>query len=83
MWYVLPDKWILAQRFEIPMIQQTEHMKLKKKEDQSVDVSVLPRMGNKILTEGREEGERKKFAGSGMGGDRDDRLRGRKLIRSM
>jgi hypothetical protein len=29
-------------------------MKLKKKEDQSVDASVLLRMGNKILTGGRE-----------------------------
>jgi hypothetical protein len=29
-------------------------MKLKKKEDQRVDASVLLRRGNKILTEGRE-----------------------------
>jgi hypothetical protein len=45
-------------------------MKLKKKEDQSVDASVLRRRGNKIIMEdrgweglnfgGREEGKRKK-----------------------
>ena len=42
-------KWILAKKFRIPKIQFTDHMKLKK-EDQSVDASVL-RWGNKILTE--------------------------------
>jgi hypothetical protein len=36
--------------FEIPKIQFTDHMKPKKKEDQSVDASVLLRRGNKILT---------------------------------
>ena len=35
--------------FRIPKIQFTDHMKLKKKEDQSVDASVLLRSGNKIL----------------------------------
>jgi hypothetical protein len=35
--YVLTDKWILAQKFGIPKIQFTEHMKPKKKEDQNVD----------------------------------------------
>jgi hypothetical protein len=35
------------------MIQPTDHMKLKKMEDQSVDASVLPRRGNKIITGGR------------------------------
>jgi hypothetical protein len=33
-WYTLIDKWILAQKFGIPKIQFTDHMKLKKKEDQ-------------------------------------------------
>ena len=33
-------KWILAKKFRIPNIQFTDHMKLKK-EDQSVDASVL------------------------------------------
>lgn len=36
----------------ISKIQSTEHRKLKKKEDQNVDASVLLRRGNKILTGG-------------------------------
>ena len=47
-WYVLTDKWILAQKFRIPKIQFTDHMKLKKKEDQSVDTSFLLIRGDKI-----------------------------------
>ena len=39
--YVVTDKWILAQNFRLPKIQFTDHMKLKKKEDQSVDTLVL------------------------------------------
>jgi hypothetical protein len=46
---------ILAQELRIPKIQFTDHMKLKKKEDQSLDTSVLFRKGNKILTEGTSE----------------------------
>jgi hypothetical protein len=46
---VLTGKWILAQKLQIHKIQFTEHTKLKKKEDQSVDASVLLRRGNKIL----------------------------------
>jgi hypothetical protein len=46
--FVLTDKWILAQKLGIPQIQFTVHLKLKKKEDQSVDTSVLLRRGNKI-----------------------------------
>jgi hypothetical protein len=38
-WYVLTIKCILAQKLRIPKIQFTNHMKLKKKEDQSVDPS--------------------------------------------
>ena len=38
----------------IPTIQLTDHMKLKKKEDHSVEVSVLLRRGNKIITECRK-----------------------------
>jgi hypothetical protein len=30
------DKWILAQKLRLPKIQVAKHMKLKKKEDQSV-----------------------------------------------
>jgi hypothetical protein len=54
-WYVLTDKWILAQKFGIPKIQFTDHMKLKKKKDQNVDASVLLRRMNKILTGGNME----------------------------
>ena len=68
------------------MIQLTDHFKFKKKEDQSVDASVLLRRGNKIITGGQEglgrkrgEGKEKKGAGSGVGGDRGDVQRFRKL----
>ena len=54
-WYVLTDKWILTQKLRIPKIQFTEHMKVKKKEDQSVDASVLLRRGDKIPTGGDTE----------------------------
>ena len=37
----------------MPTIQLTDHMKLKKKEDQWVDASVLLRRGNKIITGGK------------------------------
>ena len=53
--YVLTDKWILSQNLRIPKIQFTDHMKLKKKEDQSVDTSVLLRRGNKIPMGGDTE----------------------------
>jgi len=46
-WYALTDKWILVQEFELPKIQSTDHMKLKKKDDQSEDASVLLKRGNK------------------------------------
>jgi hypothetical protein len=38
-WYVLSDKWIVAQKLSIVRykIQFAKHMKLKKNEDQSVD----------------------------------------------
>ena len=48
-WYALTDKQILAPKLGIPKVQFTDHMKLKKKEDHSVDVSVLLRRGNRIL----------------------------------
>jgi hypothetical protein len=50
-WNALTDKWILAQKIRIPKIQFTNHMELKKKEDQSVDTSILLSRGNKILME--------------------------------
>jgi hypothetical protein len=36
----LTDKWILSQKLRIPKIQFTNDMKLKKKEDHSVDTSI-------------------------------------------
>ena len=47
--------WLLSQKFGIPKMQFTDHMKLKKKEDQSVDTSVLLRRGIKIPMEGDTE----------------------------
>jgi hypothetical protein len=44
-----------AQKLGRPKIQFTNHMKLKKKEDQSVDTSLLLRTGNKIPIEGVTE----------------------------
>jgi hypothetical protein len=63
---------ILAQNLRIPTIQVTDHMKLNKKEDQSVDASVLLRRGNKIITggRGREGPGQEKRGGGEMGQDR-------------
>jgi hypothetical protein len=44
--------WILAQKRRIPKIHFLKHMKIKMKEDQSVDTLFLLRMGNKIPMEG-------------------------------
>jgi hypothetical protein len=41
----------ISQKFGIPKIKFTIHMKLKKKEDQSVDNLIFLRRGNKIPTE--------------------------------
>ena len=54
-WYALTDKWILAQKLRIFKIQFEKHMKLKKKEDQSVNILLLFRMGNKLPMEGVTE----------------------------
>jgi hypothetical protein len=54
-WYALTDKSTLAQKLGIPKIQFTDHMKLKKKDDQNVGASVLLRKGNKMLKEGNME----------------------------
>ena len=51
---VLTDKWLLSQKFRIPKIQLTDHMKPNKK-DQNVDASVLFRRVKKILTGGNME----------------------------
>jgi hypothetical protein len=70
------------------MIQLTGHMKLKRKEDQRVDASVLLSSGNKIIkgSKGWEGLERKRRRGeeeSGMGGDVGDVQRVRKLNRDV
>ena len=41
-WYTLTDKWILAQKLRLPKIQFTDHMKVKKKEEQSMDTLFSP-----------------------------------------
>ena len=53
--YALTDKWVLSQNLILPKIQFTDHMKLKKKEEQSMDDSVLLKMRNKILKGGSTE----------------------------
>jgi hypothetical protein len=35
------NKWILTQNFTMPMIQPTDYMECRRKEDQGVDASVL------------------------------------------
>ena len=43
---------LITQKLRLPKIQFVKHMKLKKKEDQRVYTSFLPRMENKIPMEG-------------------------------
>jgi hypothetical protein len=51
---------------KIPTVQLTDHMKLKRKEDQRVDASVLLRRGNKRIKRSRGwEGLGKKRRGGG------------------
>jgi hypothetical protein len=52
---VCTDKGISNQKLRISTIQFTNHMKLKKKEDQSVDTLILLRWGNKLPMEGVAE----------------------------
>jgi hypothetical protein len=49
-WYGLTDKWILAKKYRIPLIQSTDSKKLNKKECLSEDASVSLRRRNKIVT---------------------------------
>jgi hypothetical protein len=35
-WYALTDKWILTPKLTMLMIQLTDHMELRKKEDQGL-----------------------------------------------
>jgi hypothetical protein len=72
-WYVLTDKRILGKECGIPTIQLTDHIKLKRKEDQRMDASVLLRRGTIYFKgsksgrdlRGREEGEGKKGQSQG------------------
>jgi hypothetical protein len=52
---ILTDKRLLAQKLRKPKIKFANNMKLKKKEDQSVDTWFLFRMGNKIPMNGVTE----------------------------
>ena len=56
-WYVLSDKWVLTEKLRIPKIQFTVHIKVKKKEDQSVGASVFLGRGNKN-THSRKYGDK-------------------------
>ena len=80
-WYVLTDKWILAQQLRIPMIQLTKHMKFNKKEGQSTEASNPLRRGNKIIIGGRgREGSRWERGEEGKKGSRT--RYGRRQVRS-
>jgi hypothetical protein len=46
---------MLSQELQIPKIKLTGHIKLKKEEDQSVDISVLLRRGDKMPMGGDRE----------------------------
>jgi hypothetical protein len=47
--------WILASKVRIPKKQFAKHKKIKKNEDQIVDILFLLKMGNKIPMEGVTE----------------------------
>jgi len=55
-WYVLTNKWILAQKLTMHMIQPTDHMEHRSKQDHVVDASVLHRGGNRTIVGGGERG---------------------------
>ena len=78
-WCVLIDKWILAKKFRIPMIQLTDYRKLNKKEGPSVVISNPLRSRNKIIMGGRE----RDMGGRGDGGKGEqDQVLGRRQERS-
>jgi hypothetical protein len=54
----------------IPTIQFLDYMKPKKKEDQSVDVSVILRIGNQIIMGGRGSAGSGRERGRGGKGER-------------
>ena len=53
---MLTDKWTLAKKFRIPMIQLTNHVKLKKKEGPIENALIPFKTGIKITIEIRREG---------------------------
>ena len=53
--YALTVPWILALKLRIPKIQFAKHKKIKKEEDQCVDISFLLRIRNKLPNEGVTE----------------------------
>ena len=58
-WHVLNDKWILAKRYRISMVEPKDRMKFNKKEGSSQDASISLRRGNKLMMGGRRrEGPR-------------------------
>jgi hypothetical protein len=73
-WHALTDKWILSQRLRIPKTQFTDHINLKKKEDQNLQSFLEGGAKYSLEVEsgrnlgGREEGKERKGSGSGMGG---------------
>jgi hypothetical protein len=84
--YIFTDMWILAQKLRIPTIQLEDHMKLNKKEGQSVNALSPLKRGNKIIIEGRgNEGsgwERGEEGKQGMERDRRAVQRTRKMNRN-
>jgi hypothetical protein len=64
------DKYILGKECGIPTLQLTDHMKLKRKENQRVDTLVLLRRGSKIIkgNRGWEKLGRKRRGGGGKEG---------------
>ena len=57
----------------MPMIQPTDHMELRRKEDQDVDASVLHRGWNRMILGAWREGEPGRE--SGIGVKKGDRIR--------
>jgi hypothetical protein len=84
--------WRLDQKLRISTVQFTDHVKLKKNKDQSVDASILLRRKNKIITGGRgregpgrerEGGRGREVARSSMGSDRREVQKVRKFNRNI
>lgn len=82
---------LLAPKLRMPMIKFTDHMKLNMKDNQSVDASNSLRWGNRIImrvrgrkgTGGRGGGGKEWMAGFGLGRDRREVQRIRRMNRNM